>query len=62
MYGTPVTPAQSGGFTAAARTRTNTSSSVITGIPMSLSSRTSSGEPYMSWAIAFMRSLLSGQS
>src|SRR5664279_4304690 len=42
------------GFTAAARTRTSTSPSVITGIPMSLSSRTSSGEPYMSWAIAFM--------
>jgi len=54
MYGIPVTPAQSGGFTAAARTRTSTSSSVITGYPDVPEFQDVVGEPYMSWSIAFM--------
>src|SRR5215210_4100677 len=43
--------------TPAACTRTSTSSSPISGLSMSLSSRTS-GEPYASWTMVFMVSLL----
>src|SRR3954471_2916025 len=42
-------------LTAAARTRTSTSSSLATGLSTSLSRRTS-GEPYLSWTIALITS------
>src|SRR5215208_1181706 len=52
-YGTPLRRCQSPILTAAARTRTRTSSSLTTGWSMARSSRTS-GEPYLSWTIAFI--------
>src|SRR5215211_6252950 len=56
-YGRPVMTCQTSRPTPAACTRTSTSSSAISGMSMSLGSRTSA-EPYSSWTIAFMVSLL----
>ena len=52
-YGTPVIRIQSPTWMEAAWTRTSTSFSPISGLPISCAARTSA-EPYLSWTIAFM--------
>src|SRR5918994_5453411 len=54
-YGTPATVTQSGVFTLLARTRIRTSSSPTAGRSTSPILSTSSGAPYLSWTIAFIR-------
>src|SRR2546428_618758 len=57
-YGRPRMMCQSAALTEAARTRTSTLSASTTGLGTSLSCR-SSGEPYVSWTIAFIREMSS---